>query len=101
MKYLALQCLLMTDDLVSQALLDESPSGTIFNGKSRVPLAVTFQDIDTDKEFTVVVTHFKSKGDFSGNASGTDEDKGDGAAHYNPTRELSTLAVKEWLESSP
>jgi len=47
------------------------------------------------------MTHFKSKGDFSGNESEADEDKGDGAAHYNPTRELSTLAVKEWLESSP
>lgn len=101
LKYEVLSSAMLTDDLVSQALLDESPSGTIFNGKSRVPLAVTFQDIDTDKEFTVVVTHFKSKGDFSGDASGADEDQGNGAAHYNPTRELSTLAVKEWLESRP
>jgi len=101
LKYEVLSSAMLTDDLVSQELLDESPSGTIFNGKSRVPLAVTFQDIDADKEFTVVVTHFKSKGDFSGDASGDDEDQGDGAAHYNPTRELSTIAVKEWLESSP
>ena len=61
LKYEVLSSAMLTDDLVSQELLDESPSGTIFNGKSRVPLAVTFQDIDADKEFTVVVTHFKSK----------------------------------------
>ena len=92
---------ILTDDDVNQALLDQSPSGAIFNGKSRVPLAVTFRDISTQERFTVVVTHFKSKGDFSGTASGGDIDQGDGAANYNPTRTLSTLAIKAWLKSKP
>ncbi len=101
LKYEVLGSAMLTDDLVSQSLIDRSPSGAIFNGKSRVPLAVTFKDISSSKKFTVVVTHFKSKGDFGGGASGDDMDQGDGAGNYNPTRKLSTLAVKEWLTSNP
>ena len=37
LKYNVVESAMLTDDLVSQASLYESPSGTIFNGKSCVP----------------------------------------------------------------
>lgn len=89
---------LLTDANVSQEYLDQAPSGIIFNGLSRVPLAVTFEDFQTAKLFTVVVTHFKSKG---GNGSGLDDDNEDGSGNYSFTRKLSTLALKTWLSSNP
>ena len=42
---------------------------------SRAALAVTFNEIATDEDFTAVINHFKSK---SGNGTGADADQGDG-----------------------
>jgi predicted extracellular nuclease len=54
-------------------------SKVIFNGRSRVPLAVTLRSASGD--LTVVPNHFKSKGGRDG--TGGDADQGDGAAAFN------------------
>mmetsp|Transcript_10191 Transcript_10191/g.15648 ORF Transcript_10191/g.15648 Transcript_10191/m.15648 type:complete len:527 (-) Transcript_10191:826-2406(-) len=92
---------LLTDDIVDPALLSASSTGSIFNGQSRVPIAATFGVRGKDEVLTVCVNHFKSKGDFDGNASGLDDDLGDGAAHFNLMRTLSAKALVSWLDSYP
>ena len=98
-KYFVRGYSLLTDEYVSVDYLDQSPSGKIFNGLSRVPLAVTFKDRSKGDEFTVVVTHFKSKG--ATDSTGLDQDKGDGSGAFAFTRKLSTMALKTWLKSYP
>ena len=73
----------------------------IFEGKSRPPLAVTLERTGTDEKFTLIVNHFKSKGDFGGGAIGDDEDLNDGASHYNLMRTLSSEAIIYWIENDP
>ncbi len=100
-KYNLLGTAVLTDDEVRSDLLSQSTTGAIFNGYSRQPLAATFEDIASNNQFTVVVNHFKSKGDRNNVAVGLDDDQNDGAGNYNHIRYLSSKALKEWLVERP
>ena len=91
---------MLTDDVVDPALLARSTTGSILNGQSRVPFAVTLENDDGDV-ITVCVNHFKSKGNFNRDASGLDDDLDDGAAHFNLMRTLSSEALVAWMDTNP
>ena len=78
----------------------QSTIGHIFNGvnTSRAALAVTFEEIATDDEFTAVINHFKSK---SGNGTGVDADQGDGQGAWQNQRELAAQALTQWIATHP
>lgn len=90
-------------DPESQAVIAASNGGTtaIFDGPgtSRQPLAVTFEEIASGEELTIVVNHFKSKGS-AGPAAG-DADAGDGAGLANASRVNAATALEAWLKSNP
>lgn len=90
----------LTDDQVAPELLAQSTTGGVFNGlnASRVPLAVTFEEIGSGEELTVVVNHLKSK---SGTGTGADADQGDGAGNWTNQRDLAVKALADWLETNP
>lgn len=71
-------------------------TGAVFDGEStnRAPMAVTFTENATGHDFTVAVTHMKSKG---GSGAGNDADAGDGAGNYNETRTEGVNALTDWL----
>lgn len=92
---------LLTDADVAPELLAQSTTGGIFalENASRVPLAVTFQELTEDAaELTVVVNHLKSK---SGTGTGADADQGDGSGNWTNQRELAVQALTAWLETNP
>ncbi|WP_168797495.1 ExeM/NucH family extracellular endonuclease [Neolewinella litorea] len=71
-------------------------------GSNRVPLAQTFRVIDSassnlDREVTVVVNHFKSKG----SACGSGDDDANGAGNCNGTRTAAARAIVDWLATYP
>ncbi|MEL6435297.1 MAG: ExeM/NucH family extracellular endonuclease, partial [Pseudomonadota bacterium] len=84
-------------DLPGLGLGDLLTDGGVFDGPStnRAPLAATFTDNGSGEDFTVAVTHMKSKG---GNGNGGDEDIGDGAGAFNETRTEGVEALKAWLD---
>ena len=69
----------------------------IFDGPdtNRAPLAATFVDASSGEDFTVAVTHMKSKG---GSGTGGDANQGDGAGAFDATRTAGVEAVVEWLD---
>ena len=69
----------------------------IFDGPStnRAPLAATFIDNATGEDFTVAVTHMKSKG---GNGEGDNADQGDGAGAFNALRTEGVEVLTAWLD---
>jgi predicted extracellular nuclease len=80
----------------------------IFDGENtnRTPLAQTFEVVDADnpsfgEKFTIVVCHFKSKGDEDGEATGANEDAGDGQGYWNQRRVEGADAVTTWLAGDP
>ena len=77
--------------------------GPVFDGAStnRAVLAATFEELATGEDVTIAVNHFKSKGDFSGTASGGNLDAGDGAANYNEMRLKGATALDAWLDTDP
>lgn len=82
------------------ALLQQSTLGHIFNGvnTSRASLAVTFNEIATNENFTAVINHFKSK---SGAGTGADADQGDGQGGWQQQRELAATALAQWVSLRP
>jgi len=91
--------------ILSDALLPGlgvDPGVPVFDGAgtSRAPLAVTFEEVATGEDFTVVVNHFKSKGS-PGPAGAGDQDQGDGAAASNQTRLNAAIALDAWLDNDP
>ncbi len=95
---------LSDDDFAS---LGFEPGDAVFDGNatSRSPLAATFLELATGEEFTVVVNHFKSKGQ-SGLACPEPEadpncDKLDGQGYWNARRLLAAEAVQRWLATHP
>ncbi|MEO1287363.1 MAG: ExeM/NucH family extracellular endonuclease, partial [Chloroflexota bacterium] len=84
----------MLDDL---GLGDLAP---VFNGvdTSRIPLAVTFQEIATGEALTVVVNHLKAKG---GSGDDGNRDIGDGVASWNQRRRDAVTALDAWLATNP
>jgi len=76
--------------------LDDDGLG-VFDGANtnRAPLAATFTDIATGEDFTVAVTHMKSKG---GAGTGGNADANDGAGNYNEMRTEGVEVLKAWLD---
>jgi len=84
----------------------------VFNGSAtnRSPLAATFETVVDNERFTVVVNHFKSKGD-SGKAGETvcqnnpsadlNCDQGDGQGFWNARRSAAAEALAAWLANDP
>ncbi|MEB3355309.1 MAG: ExeM/NucH family extracellular endonuclease [Synechococcales bacterium] len=91
---------ILTDALLPGLGVD--PGVPVFDGEgtSRAPLAVTFEEVATGEDFTVVVNHFKSKGS-PGTAGAADEDQGDGAGAANQTRLNAAIALDAWLDTDP
>ncbi len=61
----------------------------------RPPLAQTFTVVATGEEFTVVVNHFKSKG--CTDATGLDQDQGDGQGCWNAKRVAQATALLTFI----
>jgi hypothetical protein len=91
------------------AILDSSVDARFNSSLQRPSLAQTFVENATGAKFTMVVNHFKSKGD-SGLAStcasqgasfSPDCDQGDGQGFWNETRRQAALALVDWIASDP
>ncbi len=99
------------------ALLDDEVTATLdgftsrdfdadplFDGPAtnRVPLAASFQEVASGDVFTLVVNHYKSKGQ-----SGIDDetspnfDQNDGASFWNARRLQASQAILAWLATNP
>jgi predicted extracellular nuclease len=87
-------------DLGLDDLLANNPGIGVFEGAgtSRVPLAVTFQD-SNGETFTLVASHFKSKGSSAGGTG--DVDAGDGQGLSNNQRLEAATAITAWLATNP
>jgi len=71
------------------------------NGRSRAPLAVSFEELSTGEQFTVVVNHFKSKGSGPSDPNDPNADQGDGQANWNVRRTEAANDLANWLATSP
>lgn len=82
------------------ATLQQGPFGPL----ARVPMAQAFNAIGPGRKpgpaFVVVANHFKSKG-CGKNASGADQDQGDGASCWNAARSDSSKRLDAWLKTDP
>lgn len=65
---------------------------------SRDPISQTFQKNSTSDKFSIVVSHFRSKG--CGGSSGADADQGDGQACYNDRRRNQALATLTFIANT-
>lgn len=81
------------------ALLTSAVDPNFKDDLSRPALAQTFEEIATGGRFTVVVNHLKSKG--CTDATGLDQDQGDGQSCWNETRTLAAGALADWLTTDP
>lgn len=64
---------------------------------NRPPLAQTFSVNDASEKFSLVITHFKSKG--CTGASGANTDQADGQSCFNDTRRLQAVALLSFIDS--
>lgn len=78
------------------AFIDAVP----FDYGNRAPVAASFKELQSDNEFTFVVTHLRSKGSCS-RATGLDQDQGDGQGCWNATRVNAVNKLNEWLQTNP
>lgn len=70
-------------------------------GRSRQPLAVSFEEISSGEQFTVVVNHFKSKGSPPSDNTDPNFDQGDGQGNWNLRRTEAANDLVEWLATNP
>jgi len=89
--------------LTSSEFLDPNGFGRQLN---RPAVAATFEVSDPlnpafGEVFTVVVNHFKSKGNSGVNPNSPDADQGDGQGNWNDTRTRAAQALLDWLEDGP
>ncbi|GAB3288305.1 ExeM/NucH family extracellular endonuclease [Parahaliea aestuarii] len=98
---------LLTDTAAAQleAFADHDfAADPIFEGEAtnRVPLAASFEHIESGEVLTVAVNHFKSKGS-SGleDSASPNYDQADGAGFWNARRELAARALSAWLDTAP
>lgn len=89
----------LTDDQL--AGLGADPDNPVFEGPgtSRMPMAVTFEEIASGERFTAVANHFKSKGSVS--PFGDNADSGDGSGANDEAPEQAAAAVDAWLATDP
>jgi hypothetical protein len=91
------------------AILDSSVDPRFNSSIQRPALAQTFVENATGAKFTMVVNHFKSKGDSGlastcasqGSSFSPDCDQGDGQGFWNETRRQAALALVDWLANDP
>ena len=67
---------------------------------ARTPVVQSFKAKTSAKPFTVIVNHFKSKGD-SDRADEANKNKGDGQGAYNAARRGQSLAICNYIEELP
>ncbi|CAN5791533.1 hypothetical protein BH24CHL6_BH24CHL6_13610 [soil metagenome] len=84
------------------AILTSAVDPRFDDTRSRPALAQTFLAKGTGERITVVVNHFKSKGQ-SGmtDTNDPDFDQGDGQGFWNHTRTQSAIALADWLATNP
>jgi uncharacterized protein len=84
------------------AILTSEVDPRFDDSRSRPALAQTFTQLGTGERITVVVNHFKSKGQ-SGltDPNDPDFDQGDGQGFWNATRTASAEALADWLATNP
>lgn len=68
--------------------------------KNRVTMAQSFEPIQGGKIFTVIPNHLKSKGSCN-QATGLDQDQGDGQACWNATRVKHVQQLINWMATNP
>lgn len=76
----------------------------LFDGEAtnRVPVAASFEHLQSLQTFTAVVNHFKSKGASNlEDESSPNYDAGDGAGFWNARRDTAARALVAWLDSEP
>ncbi|NWG22662.1 MAG: ExeM/NucH family extracellular endonuclease [Chloroflexi bacterium] len=94
------------------AILDSSVDPEFDSSRSRPALAQTFRQNGTGAVFTVVVNHFKSKGDsglggatgictLQGPGASPDCDQGDGQGFWNSSRTRAAAALARWIATRP
>lgn len=70
-------------------------------GRSRQPLAVSFEQIDNGERFTAVVNHLKSKRPPSQPQNNGNDDQGDGQGAWNLRRTEAANDLSAWLATTP
>lgn len=70
-------------------------------GRSRQPLAVSFEQLANGEQFTAVVNHFKSKGSAPSDNSDPNSDQNDGQGNWNLRRTEAANDLATWLATSP
>ncbi|HEY7332464.1 MAG TPA: ExeM/NucH family extracellular endonuclease, partial [Candidatus Limnocylindria bacterium] len=84
------------------ALLTSAVDPRFDDTRSRPALAQTFLRLGSGERVTVVVNHFKSKGQSElTDTTSPDYDQGDGQGFWNFTRTQSALALADWLATNP
>jgi predicted extracellular nuclease len=81
------------------AVLDAGADAGFDDTRNRPSLAQTFESLAHAERFTVVVSHFKSRG--SSCAAAGDPDRGDGQGDCNGTRSRAARALARWLARDP
>lgn len=84
----------------SNSPLDAQGNPLFVDALNRPALAQSIRDIRSGTEMTLVVNHFKSKGNRQC-ADYDDCDLGDGQGAYNHTRTRAAAGMAQWLASNP
>ena len=74
---------------------------TLPSGRSRQPLAVSFEEIASGEVFTAVINHFKSKRPPSEVQNNGNDDQGDGQGSWNLRRTEAANDLAAWLATDP
>ncbi|MGC8203478.1 ExeM/NucH family extracellular endonuclease [Aliiroseovarius sp. PTFE2010] len=83
-------------DALGYGALDDDGLGVFEGaGTNRSPLTAEFIDLGTGEDFSVTVTHMKSKG----SGEGTNADIGDGAGASNEMRSEGVEVMQAWLDA--
>jgi hypothetical protein len=70
-------------------------------GRSRQPLAVSFEELQSGEQFTAVINHFKSKRPASSPQNNGNDDQGDGQGSWNLRRTEAANDLANWLQTNP
>jgi len=74
---------------------------TLENGRSRQPLAVSFEEVESGEIFTAVINHFKSKRPPTELQNNGNDDQGDGQGSWNQRRTEAANDLAAWLATDP
>lgn len=83
----------------SHAILDSTIDNRFLDEKNRPSLAQTFLDPINNKNFTVIVNHFKSRSSACDDIN--DPNLNDGSGNCNLTRKSASEALIDWIASDP